>query len=244
MRADLCGGWTDTPPYSLEFGGSVVNVAINLNEQPPVQAFARVIGEPLIRITSIDRGTRTEISRIEDLTDFRRAPSEFALVKAALVLSCLGPGAIAGAGPCPLRQMFASLGGGLEVTTLAAVPQGSGLGTSSILGAVVLAVLDHVMGRRTDARELFHRVLRLEQSMATGGGWQDQIGGVIGGTKLVAAPSGMVPNVDIRCLPDDVLEAAPGGEQVLLYYTGITRVAKNILERVVAGYLDRDLQIR
>ena len=193
-----------------------------------------------MRITSIDRGHCAEISRIEELADLFRPPSEFAIVKAVLVLSCLGPGAAAAAGPCPLRQMFASLGGGLELTTLAAVPQGSGLGTSSIMGAVVLAVLDRVMGRATDERELFHRVLRLEQSMATGGGWQDQIGGVVQGMKLVTAPPGMVPNVDIRFLPEDAIEAAPGGEQVLLYYTGITRLAKNILERVVAGFLDRE----
>ena len=140
VRADLCGGWTDTPPYSLQFGGSVVNVAINLNEQPLVQAFARVIGEPLIRITSIDRGTRGDFPH-RNLTDFRQRLRS-ALVKAAMVLSCLGHGAISGTGACPLRQMFDSFGGGLEVTTLAAVPQGSGLGTSSILSEVVVAVLD------------------------------------------------------------------------------------------------------
>jgi hypothetical protein len=41
-RLDLGGGWTDTPPYSLERGGCVINAAVNLNGQAPIQAYARV----------------------------------------------------------------------------------------------------------------------------------------------------------------------------------------------------------
>ena len=37
VRIDLAGGWTDTPPYSLYAGGNVVNLAIELNGQPPLQ---------------------------------------------------------------------------------------------------------------------------------------------------------------------------------------------------------------
>ena len=29
LRVDLAGGWTDVPPYPTEFGGEVVNFAIN-----------------------------------------------------------------------------------------------------------------------------------------------------------------------------------------------------------------------
>ena len=35
VRIDVAGGWTDTPPYSLFAGGNVVNLAIELNGQPP-----------------------------------------------------------------------------------------------------------------------------------------------------------------------------------------------------------------
>ena len=171
-RLDLCGGWTDTPPYALEFGGSVLNAAVNLNGQAPIQVFARVIPQRLIRITSIDRGTRLEISRLEELQDYRDLDSESSLVKAALVLSGLS-----GREATLAEQLSALFGGGIELTTLAAIPKGSGLGTSSILGGVLLAVLDRVLGRTANAKGLFHRVLRLEQALTTGGGWQDQIGG-------------------------------------------------------------------
>jgi len=41
VRLDLAGGWTDTPPYTLRHGGRVVNLAVDLNGQPPIQVFCR-----------------------------------------------------------------------------------------------------------------------------------------------------------------------------------------------------------
>jgi len=239
-RLDLCGGWTDTPPYSLEFGGCVLNAAVNLNGQPPIQVFARVIEQPVVRIASIDRGARLEISRPEELLDYRDVASQFSLVKAALVLSGLPESSIRGSGEAFRRRLAVLFGGGIELTTFAAIPAGSGLGTSSIMGAVVLAVLDRVLGRDSEPRELFHRVLRLEQALTTGGGWQDQIGGVIEGVKLVRTAPGLVPDPAIHFVPPDVLDPAGNGGQTLLYYTGLTRLARNILQRVVGRCLDRD----
>lgn len=239
-RLDLSGGWTDTPPFSLEFGGCVLNAAVNLNGQPPVQAFARVIAEPVIRLASIDCGTRTELGDWEQLLDFRRVASEFALAKAALALSGLTADAGLTIPDTRLRETLEEFGGGIELTTLAAVPKGSGLGTSSIMGAVLLAVLDRVMGRATEPQQLFHRVLQLEQAMTTGGGWQDQIGGVTDGVKLITTAPGMVPDAVVEYVPGEIIEPAENGGQTLLYYTGITRLAKNILEQVVGRYLDRD----
>lgn len=239
-RLDLSGGWTDTPPFSLEFGGCVLNAAVNLNGQPPVQAFARVIAEPVIRLASIDCGTRTELGDWEQLLDFREVASEFALAKAALALSGLSADAGLTIPDTRLRKTLEAFGGGIELTTLAAVPKGSGLGTSSIMGAVLLAVLDRVMGRATERQQLFHRVLQLEQAMTTGGGWQDQIGGVTDGVKLITTAPGMVPDAVVEYVPGEIIEPAENGGQTLLYYTGITRLAKNILEQVVGHYLDRD----
>jgi fucokinase len=81
-RLDLGGGWTDTPPYSLEHGGTVINAAVNLNGQPPIHCYGRVVPEPVIRIASIDLGTRIEITEVNDLLDYRKAGGEFSLAKA------------------------------------------------------------------------------------------------------------------------------------------------------------------
>lgn len=239
-RLELAGGWTDTPPYTLERGGCVLNAAIDLNGQPPIHAYGRVIDEPVIRITSIDLGKRIELVRLNDLLDHRTPGDEFAVVKAALALSGFSPMASAWGEGTTLAQMLESFGGGIELTTLAAVPKGSGLGTSSIMGAVVLAVLHRIMGRTVTQRELFHHVLRLEQAMTTGGGWQDQVGGATDGAKITTTEPGLIPSPTVQYLPADVLDPRLCGGQVLLYYTGVTRIAKNILARFVGRYLDRD----
>jgi galactokinase/mevalonate kinase-like predicted kinase len=240
-RLDLGGGWSDTPPYSLEHGGSVINAAVNLNGQPPIHAYARTIGEPEIRIGSIDHGARVVIREIRDLLDYRQPSSRFALAKAALAMSGFSPdSAVWPRKAGTLREMLRLFGGGVELTTLAAIPSGSGLGTSSIMGAVLMAVIHRMIGRRLSPQELFHGVLRLEQELTTGGGWQDQIGGAVGGVKMVTAEPGLIPNPRIHFVPPDVLDPAANGGQTLLYYTGIRRLAKNILRFVVGNYLDRD----
>ena len=239
-RLDLGGGWTDTPPYSLEWGGRVMNAAVNLNGQPPIQAYVRVIDEPVIRIGSIDLGTRIEVRQFEDLLDYRQPRSNFALAKAALVLAGLSPESNGGKSKAAFESMLKKFGGGVELTTLAAIPKGSGLGTSSIMGAAIVAAVARVVGQELSQRELFHQVLRLEQALTTGGGWQDQIGGVVDGVKMIVAEADMVPDAHIHYVPQDILEPQCNGQCTLLYYTGITRLAKNILQQVVGRYLSRD----
>jgi len=239
-RFDTGGGWTDTPPYSLEHGGCVIDTAVNLNSQPPIQAYMKVIKEPVIHISSIDSGARIKITSLEELLDYRKATSEYALAKAAMASSGFSPETADWPKGTTLRQMLDEFGGGIELTTLAAIPKGSGLGTSSIMGAVILAVIQRALGRTLTHKELFHSVLCLEQSLTTGGGWQDQIGGAVGGAKIVTAEPGLVPDARIHFLPADVLDPKMNNKQTLLYYTGITRLAKDILGQVVGRYLDRD----
>ena len=239
-RLDLGGGWSDTPPYALERGGSVLNAAVNLNGQPPIHCYARVIDEPVIRIASIDLGTRVEVATLDDLWDYRSPTSEFALAKAALAISGFSPHAAHWPDDATLARMLEIFGGGIELTTLAAIPKGSGLGTSSIVGSVILAVVQRLFGRQVNRQELFHGVLRLEQALTTGGGWQDQIGGSVDGVKIATSPAGLIPDATIHYVPADVLDPQINGGCTLLYYTGITRLAKNILQQVVGRYLDRD----
>jgi galactokinase/mevalonate kinase-like predicted kinase len=96
------------------------------------------------------------------------------------------------------------------------------------------------MGRAPSRRELFYDVLRLEQALTTGGGWQDQIGGAVEGVKLISTEPGLVPDARIHFVPSDLLDPRVNNGVTLLYYTGITRLAKNILQEVVGRYLDRD----
>jgi galactokinase/mevalonate kinase-like predicted kinase len=108
------------------------------------------------------------------------------------------------------------------------------------MGTVLMSMIGTIVGRPLAARELFHAVLKLEQEMTTGGGWQDQIGGAIEGVKMISADKGLVPDPQIQFVPPDVLDPETNGGRTLLYYTGLRRLAKNILQEVVGRYLDRD----
>ena len=242
-RIEFAGGWTDTPPYTLEHGGDVINTAINLNGQPPIHCYCRIIPEPVIRLNSIDGGRRLEIVDLAELVDYRRPGDPFALAKASLSISGFAPGMADWPANATLRQILEDFGGGIELTTLVGIPQGSGLGTSSILGATILGVIARLIGKKPSQQELFHNVLRLEQALTTGGGWQDQVGGCVGGTKLTSTRPGLFPDLRVHYVPSDVLDPKLNGGCTLLYYTGITRIAKNILKEVVAGYLNRDRRV-
>jgi len=242
-RLELGGGWTDTPPYTLEFGGEVLNTAINLNGQPPIHCYGRVIAEPVIRIFSIDTGLQTEIRELEGLLSYRDPRDSFGLVKASLAIAGFSPQISPGQQGKTLRQILVEFGGGIELTTLVGIPKGSGLGTSSILGAVILAVLHRMLGRPLTDRELFHQVLRLEQALTTGGGWQDQVGGAMPGSKITYTRPGLFPDPRVHYVPSDILNPRDNGGTTLLYYTGLTRLAKDILRQVVGGFLNRDREI-
>ncbi len=239
-RLELGGGWTDTPPYTLEYGGSVINTAVNLNGQPPIHCYGRVIQEPVIRLFSIEAGLHVQIDQLKDLLDYRNPRDIFGLVKAALAISGFSPEMADWPANVTLRQMLEEFGGGIELTTLTGIPTGSGLGTSSIVGTVLVGVINRMLGRPLSQRELFHNVLRLEQALTTGGGWQDQIGGGVGGSKLTTTLAGLFPDPNIHYVPDDVIDPRLNGGSTLLYYTGITRLAKNILRQIVGDYLDRN----
>jgi len=240
-RLDLGGGWTDTPPYSLEKGGCVINAAVNLNGQPPIHVYARVSDKPYIKINSIDHGESVKIEYLEDLIDYKTPSSKFGLAKAALVLCGFSPErSYWPKRVSNLQDMLHFFGGGIELTTLAAIPSGSGLGTSSIMGAALVSAVYRMIGKTVTRRELFYRVLQLEQELTTGGGWQDQIGGSIEGVKSITTEPGLMPDPKIQSVHPEVMDPEKNGGQTLLFYTGIRRLAKNILHNIVGNYLDRD----
>lgn len=91
VRIDLAGGWTDTPPYCLMEGGSVVNIAIELNGQQPIQVYVKPTTEFHIILRSIDLGAYEEIATFEDVCDFKKVGSPFSIPKAALALAGFVP---------------------------------------------------------------------------------------------------------------------------------------------------------
>lgn len=232
VRIDLAGGWTDTPPYCLMEGGQVVNMAIELNGQPPLQAFVKPCSAYHVVLRSIDLGASEIIDTYEQLSDFCHVGSPFSIPKAALVLAGMHP-KFSNEPFATLKDQLEAFGCGIEVTMLSAIPAGSGLGTSSILASTVLGALNDFCGLGWDKTEIGKQTLVLEQLLTTGGGWQDQFGGILQGVKLLATTSGFDQSPMVRWLPSDLWTKADYKACHLLYYTGITRTAKNILSEIV-----------
>jgi galactokinase/mevalonate kinase-like predicted kinase len=264
VRIDIAGGWTDTPPYCLMEGGNVINLAIELNGQPPLQAYVKPSKEYRIVLRSIDLGAVEVVETTEQLMDFMHVGSPFSIPKAALVLAGFGQEVGIGLNgltrtmnpqevresPClsaanNLKAQLEAFGSGIELTLLSAVPAGSGLGTSSILAATVLGALNDFCGLGWDKNEIGHRTLMLEQMLTTGGGWQDQFGGVLGGVKLLQTGRGFEQNPQVRWLPNDLWTQPEYRSCHLLYYTGITRTAKQILAEIVRRmFLNDNVELR
>jgi fucokinase len=236
VRIDLAGGWSDTPPVCVDLGGAVVNAAVLLHGKQPLQAVAKLLDEPKIVVHSVDLGASRTFTRTEDLLAPADPSDWTTLPRMALRLAGVTPKDPA----TPLATRLESLGGGLVLTLYSAVPKGSGLGTSSILGATVLACLDRLFADRQDRDAVVERTSVLEQLMTTRGGWQDQVGGVFGGIKIARTTPGpsQRPRVEAIHPPPGFIEELQS--RSVLLFSGEKRLARDILEKVVGRYLARE----
>lgn len=232
VRIDIAGGWTDTPPFCLMEGGSVVNLAIELNGQQPIQTYVKPCREHHVVLKSIDLGASEIVETYEQLADFKRVGSPFSIPKAALALAGFLPQYSQEKYP-DLKSQLMAFGCGIEITLLSAIPAGSGLGTSSVLAATVLGTINDFLTLGWDKNEICHKTLVLEQLLTTGGGWQDQFGGVLQGVKLLQTCKGFEQQPIVHWLPTDLYTQPEYQACHLLYYTGITRTAKTILAEIV-----------
>ncbi|XP_068115798.1 L-fucose kinase isoform X2 [Hyperolius riggenbachi] len=241
-RIDMSGGWSDTPPITYEHGGAVVNIAILVDDQRPIGARARRIAEPQLRLSSnsgprgMDLQTQLTCSSVADLQDYCQPQAPGALLKAAFI--CSGTVELTSGKPLS-EQLTEKYGGGFELQTWSYLPHGSGLGTSSILAGAVMAALYEASGRSADAESLIHAVLHLEQVLTTGGGWQDQVGGLIPGVKVGRSAPALPLHVTVERieLPERFVETL--NKHLLLVYTGKTRLARNLLQDVLRNWYAR-----
>ncbi len=234
VRIELGGGWSDTPPYCFMNGGTVLNMAVELNGQQPLQVYIRSSKEFKIVLRSIDLGASEEITTYDELCAYNKIGSPFSIPKAALALAGFAPDFCAESYRS-LEQQLREFGSGIEVSLLSAIPAGSGLGTSSILATTVLASISDFCRLSWSNREICRRTLALEQLLTSAGGWQDQYGGSLHGVKLLKTMPGKNQNALVSWLPDTIFTSVEYAPCHLLYYTGITRTAKNILKEVVRG---------
>jgi galactokinase/mevalonate kinase-like predicted kinase len=233
-RIDLGGGWSDTPPFCFDWGGTVLNCAIEIDGAFPIETEIRRIDERVIRCFADSHGVMAEYRSAEQLLEPCGPASVFSIPRAALQLHGLPVKGL------PLEETLANLGGGLEIRCQVKLPIGSGLGTSSILAATVIRALAVMSGRALSDHALSEAVMQLEQRMTTGGGWQDQAGGIFPGAKLLITGPGLRQRIRVQPVAWSDEREMEFCQHLVLYNTGIQRMAKNLLRQVVARYLARE----
>jgi len=217
VRIDLSGGWSDTPPICNREGGTVVNAAVTLEGRRPIEVTVSPRRDRLVKVVSKDLGKRRLLRSAAEIADHHDPHDWCCLVKSALAVTGFKFGER-----------------GIDVVISADLPKGSGMGTSSILGAATIAAL---LGE-VDTAKVAGLTLALEQEMHTGGGWQDQLGGLVGGFKILRSKPGERQSIAVQPLkaPDRFMKALR--ERSLLYFTGQKRMARNILRKVLSFYAE------
>jgi hypothetical protein len=273
VRMDLThSGWSDIFFLGMDYpeGARVLNVSIDLAVRgegsgpvgPPIEAFFRVIDEPVLRLTSVDLGATADIRTFAELFDFAR--DYLGLLKAAVIASGLAPPAMEGAIQ-PVSELLRRLvgeGRGVElVSQVRNIPKGSRLAVSTNLLAGLIAVcmratnqIQSLTGEleESDRRLVAARAILGEWLGGSGGGWQDS-GGVWPGIKLIQGQEAREGDPEFRISRGRLLPAhtvfskaeisAQARENLqnslVLVHGGMAQDVGPILEMVTERYLLR-----
>ena len=216
-RIDFAGGWSDTPPICFKEGGTVLSAAVTVDGERPIEVTVSPRSDRLVRVVSRDLGKRCILRSAAEIADHHDPGDWCCLVKSALTVTGF---------------RFGSRGINIEISS--GLPKGSGMGTSSILGAATITAL---LGR-FDVAKTGALTLELEKEMRTGGGWQDQFAGMTSGFKLMRSSPGERQEIDIRQIDPPASFMREFRKRSLLYFTGQKRMARNVLRRVLGFYAD------
>jgi hypothetical protein len=205
VRMDLThSAWSDIFFLGMDYpeGARVLNVSIDLSvrgandarPKPPIEAYFRVIDEPVLRLTSVDLGATADITTFAEVFDFAR--DYLGLLKAAVISSGIVPSAMEGAVQ-PLSALLQQLvgdGRGIEVVSVVRnIPKGSRLAVSTNLLAALISVCMRATRQTPEfcgslsesgRRLVAARAILGEWLGGSGGGWQDS-GGVWPGIKVI-----------------------------------------------------------
>ncbi len=272
VRMDLShSAWSDIFFLGMDFpeGARVLNVSIDLavhgrdkEPRPPVEAYLRVIDEPILRLVSVDLGARADITSLPEVFDF--AKDYLGLLKAAVIAAGIVPPGIEGSG-LSLGELLARIVGpglGLEiVSSVNNIPKGSRLAVSTnLLGSLISACMratgqaQSLTGPLTEPerRLVAARAILGEWLGGSGGGWQDS-GGVWPGMKLISGCLAETNDPEFgisrgRLMPNHRIltdaDASPKLRQdlqdsLVLVHGGMAQNVGPILEMVTEKYLLR-----
>ena len=272
VRMDLTHcGWSDIFFLGMDFpeGARVLNISIDLAvhgrdpaPRPPVEAFLRIIDEPVIRLASVDLEATACVHSLDEVFDFGR--DYLGLLKAAIIAAGVVPPGIerSGASLADLLGAIFGPGRGIElISHVNRIPKGSRLAVSTNLLGALIGVLMRATGQirslagpmeEAERRMVAARAILGEWLGGSGGGWQDS-GGLWPGIKLIegtlARPGDPEHGISRGCLlphhtllgPERVSAVARQRLQdsLVLVHGGMAQNVGPILEMVTEKYLLR-----
>ncbi len=212
LRISFSGGGTDVEPYLSERGGMVLSTTIDKYAYGTLQ----IREDRQIHVTSLDYNLEARYHLDEPLI----YDGNLDLVKAA----------IRRLNPDSAQQ-------GLDLFLHTDAPPGSGLGSSSAVVVALIGLFKHWLHlplTQYEIADLAYQVERMDLGIK--GGKQDQYASTFGGFNFIEfAREATIVN-PLR-VSDEVLNEL--GYNLLLCYTGKTRLSARIIDTQVLGYVQR-----
>jgi D-glycero-alpha-D-manno-heptose-7-phosphate kinase len=215
LRIGLAGGGTDVSPYSDIYGGAILNATVSM------YAFATI--EPLnngkIIVDAVDIAAYAEFDSALELP-----------IHPELSLFC-------GIYNRIIRQYkLAPLS--FRMTTYVDAPKGSGMGTSSTITVAMLGAFAEWLSLPLGEYDMAHIAYEIERiDLGMAGGKQDQYAATFGGFNFMEfyGRDKVIVN-PLRIKPKYVNELE---FNLLLYYTGTSRVSAKIIEKQSQNFSDK-----
>lgn len=132
---------------------------------------------------------------------------------------------------------------GVELHHYGDLPARSGMGSSSAFANALILAMTALRGEHLDKQQLFRQSLELEQNrLRENVGSQDQVATAVGGFNVIHFDK----DASIRVVP---VKAGPERISILegrlmLFFTGMNRMASEIAGKVIASIADRGADLR
>jgi D-glycero-alpha-D-manno-heptose-7-phosphate kinase len=218
LRIDFVG-MTDYHVACDQFGGRILNATINK------YIYATLAARDDTRIVLRAPDQNNAVVEVEDHSQLD-AGGELGLVQHII------------------RKM--GIEAGIELTTYSEMPGGAGLGSSSTIATCVISILSAFSGHHLSNYDIAEMAIECEkEALKTEYGWQDQYSPVTGGgvKYMVHWPRTDSRDIEIDILPlstDTIVEIE---KRMVVAYSGISRPAKGILDKVAQGVEDKEAQV-
>jgi D-glycero-alpha-D-manno-heptose-7-phosphate kinase len=207
VRLDFSGGWTDVPPFSEEVGGAVVSASINRYTYSTV----KFLPNKKIKLTSSDYNMVVEI----DKPSLLKYDGNLDLIQAAI------------------KRL--QLKTGLELYIRSDAPPNSGMGTSASAGVCLIGTLNRMQSAKMTFHEIANLARQLElEELKNDGGRQDQFSAAFGGINFMEFKDPQVLLSPLNLSDSTICELE---KQLVLCYTGISRLSGNIISKVMGQYI-------